>query len=436
LHPFTPFLRGWKVFVGIAVVATTQLHDQLGNHWLWTAVLAALPVGAAYGFVSWHFTSYAIHDGDLRVDTGVLFRRSRRVRLDRLQAVDVVRPLVARALGLAELRLEVAGGSSAEAPLAYLAEGDALALRAEMLARAAGLHEETPEAPEHVLEVVPFGRLVRGELLRGQIWVGAVLVLVAGSGAAFTGSPAALFALLPALIAFVGVPVRRVVNDFDFTLATSPDGLRLRHGLLETRSQTVPPGRVQALRVVEPWLWRRVGWARVEVTVAGYMGEHSESSQVSVLMPVIPVGDLSRLLAVVLPGVSIPEVRLFGVPRRARWLDPVGVRFRAAGADERVFVSRRGRFRRETDVVPHERTQSLRLAQGWLQRVLGLVSLHLDTTPGPVHVVAAHRAADEARALLDREVVLARAARAADRTDRWMRDHGSADAPSGEDRAT
>jgi hypothetical protein len=53
-----------------------------------------------------------------------------------------------------------------------------------------------------------------------------------------------------------------------------------------------------------------------------------------------------------------------------------------------------------------------------------------------VHVVAEHRAADEARALLDREVALARAARAADRTDRWMRDHGSADAPSGEDRAT
>ena len=73
------------------------------------------------------------------------------MRLDRLQAVDVVRPLVARALGLAELRLEVAGGSSSEAPLAYLSEAAAQRLRAELLARAAGLHHETPEAPEVVL---------------------------------------------------------------------------------------------------------------------------------------------------------------------------------------------------------------------------------------------------------------------------------------------
>ena len=90
----------------------------------------------------------------------MLFRRSRRVRLDRLQAVDVVRPLVARALGLAELRLEVAGGSSSEAPLAYLSEAAAQQLRAELLARAAGLHHDTPEAPEAVLLEVPLGRLV------------------------------------------------------------------------------------------------------------------------------------------------------------------------------------------------------------------------------------------------------------------------------------
>src|SRR5204863_420924 len=77
----------------------------------------------------------------------VLRNRAGRVRLDRLEAVDVVRPLVARALGLAELRLEVAGGGSSEAPLAYLSEDAAQRLRAELLARAAGLHHSTPEAP-------------------------------------------------------------------------------------------------------------------------------------------------------------------------------------------------------------------------------------------------------------------------------------------------
>ena len=105
----------------------------------------------------------------------MLRKRSRRVRLDRLQAVDVVRPLVARALGLAELRLEVAGGGSSEAPLAYLSEDAAQRLRAELLARAAGLHHETPEAPEAVLLEVPLGRLVEATL-RSVALIGMLVV--------------------------------------------------------------------------------------------------------------------------------------------------------------------------------------------------------------------------------------------------------------------
>jgi putative membrane protein len=57
--------------------------------------------------------------------------------------------------------------------------------------------------------------------------------------------------------------------------------------------------------------------------------------------------------------------------------------------------------------------QSLRLSQGPLQRRLGLADLHVDSPPGPVHVRARHRRADEARALLEQEQALARAARTA-----------------------
>ena len=117
------------------------------------------------------------------------------------------------------------------------------------------------------------------------------------------------------------------------------------------------------------------------------------------------------MLRRVLPDVDISTVAMHGVPRSARWVDPFAWRFQAAGADERVFVARRGRLRRETDVVPHERVQSARLTQGPLQRRLGLASIHLDTTPGPVRPTAAHRGAAEARRLLDAEVERARLAR-------------------------
>jgi putative membrane protein len=420
LHPLTPVLRGWKVFAAAVVIATQQLTvGDLPWPWLLLGIGVSIPLGIAYGYVSWRTTRYRIDAEDLRLETGVLFRRSRRVRLDRLQAVDVVRPLVARALGLAELRLEVAGGSSSEAPLAYLGEAAAQQLRAELLARAAGLEHDTPEAPERVLVKVPLSLLVESQLRSAGLIVALLVVAVFVVVTVVTGEWTVLAFTVPAAIGMVPAIVRSVIVHFDFTVAESPDGLRLRHGLLETRSQTVPPGRVQAVRIVEPLLWRSKGWCRVEVNIAGYAGDGE--AQTSVLLPVAPREQAFAVLSRVLPDVDVQSVRTYGVPRTARWCDPISWQGNAAGADDKVFISRRGRFRRETDIVPHERVQSARLSQGPLQRRLGLATVHLDTSPGPVHPTAHHRDAQDARNLLDAEVKLARQARAAALPERWMR---------------
>ncbi|MEO7853846.1 MAG: PH domain-containing protein, partial [Rubrivivax sp.] len=82
---------------------------------------------------------YRLTDTELQVESGVVTKRSRRVPLARLQAVDVVRPFYARILGLAELRLEVVGGGGgSEAPLAFLSDDDANLLRARLLDLSAG----------------------------------------------------------------------------------------------------------------------------------------------------------------------------------------------------------------------------------------------------------------------------------------------------------
>jgi putative membrane protein len=419
LHPLTPVLRGWKVFAVAVAIAAQQLASDVDFGYLLIGIAASIPVGIVYGYVSWRTTHFRIDDEDLRLETGVLFRRSRRVRLDRLQAVDVVRPLIARALGLAELRLEVAGGSSSEAPLAYLSETAAQKLRAELLARAAGLHHETPEAPEAVLVRVPLGRLIEAQLRSVAMLVMLVLLVALVTFTVGWQQWQLLGIVVPVAIGVLPALVRPVILHFDFTVAESPDGLRLRHGLLETRAQTVPPGRVQAVRIVEPWLWRPKGWVRVDVNVAGYTGDGQ--SQVNVLLPVAPREEAYAVLSRVLPDVDVSAVRTYGIPRRARWCDPVSWSGNAAGADDKVFVAHRGRFRREIDVVPHERVQSARLSQGPLQRRLGLATVHLDTSPGPVHPTAHHRDAQDARNLLDAEVELARRSRASARPDRWMR---------------
>ncbi len=419
LHPLTPLLRGWKVFAAAVAIAAQQAYGDVSTPWLLAAVAVSIPLGVAYGWLAWRMTRYRIGTDVLRLESGILHRRSRQVRLDRLQAVDVVRPFVARVLGLAELRLEVAGGSSSEAPLAYLSEDAAHRLRAELLARAAGLHHDTPEAPEQVLLEVPLARLVESVLRSVAVIVSVVALVVLLVVATVLQQPGILIGFaVPFVFAFVPATTRTLFLHFGFTVADSPDGLRLRHGLLETRAQTVPPGRVQAVRITEPLLWRSKRWCRVEIDVAGYVGQGQD--QASVLCPVAPRDEAFRVLARVLPGVDIDAVPLAGVPAAARYVDPFAWRKLGAGGDDRVLVTRHGRLTRVTDVVLHEKVQSVRLVQGPLQRRLGLASVHLDTTPGPVTAFAAHRDQREARAMVDAEVERARVSRAGAGPDRWM----------------
>ena len=98
-------------------------------------VLAMLVAGAVYGTASWLRTKYWIEADELRVDTGIVSRQSRRIRVDRLQGIDIVQPFVARVFGLAELKMDVAGGGSGEGSLAFLSLRDAQDLREVLLSR-------------------------------------------------------------------------------------------------------------------------------------------------------------------------------------------------------------------------------------------------------------------------------------------------------------
>jgi putative membrane protein len=410
LHPLTPLLRGGRtLLVLLGVLGSQGLRDR-PPVLLTVAVLAVATVLAALaGWVSWRTTRFRLSGGELQVDSGVLVKRARRVPLARVQSIDVVRPLIARLLGLAELRLEVVGGGETEAPLSYLSEPDAQRLRAQLLSTG-GATGAPP--PEQLLVRVPTGVLVTSVLLSGPVVLTVALVPVLLVVLAIEPQAAlpALAALVPAFLGVGSVAVRRVLNGYGSTVSESPEGLRLRHGLLDTRSQTVPAGRVQGVRVREPLLWRAPDWAGVDVDVAGYAARGEEQAGTSALLPVAPRQLATAVVARVLGG-DLP-VADRPVPRRARWRAPLSHRRLRVGVDARHLVVTSGVLTTTTDIVPLAKVQSLRLTQGPWQRRLGLADVRADTAgrrlPG---AVARHRDADEARALLVELTGLARAAR-------------------------
>ncbi|WP_452094409.1 PH domain-containing protein [Dactylosporangium darangshiense] len=350
LHPLTPLVRGAKLVALAAVAVSWRGLSDLGlEHWL-MAMAAILILAVVVSAVVWAVTGYEVVGRELRVHEGLLSRRVRAIPLDRVQAIDVVRPALARVFGLAELRLEVIGGGKAEAPLAYLTVAGATQLRASLLGLATGAAGGAEPAAERTWFTVDNRRLLVAQLLTPQ-------VLAVPVGAAFVLWPAlahpdwTLIGAASTITAFLGVfqvPVRRILDEWDFRIAADSAALRLRQGLLNKRSQSVPPRRVQGVKVTWPLLWRLPGWARAHIDVAGYGGDGEEQLRAGTLVPVAGSADAVSVAAVMLGAAVDPRpaplpidaaaLPVSGPPRRAVWLAPV-----------RVVPHRRGRHARRGD---------------------------------------------------------------------------------------
>ncbi len=470
LHPASPALRSWKLLVllllfygqnrGRALLDGEGDAPGLGELALAGALLLLVVVVAtAGGIASWWFSRYAVDDEAVRLHTGVLARQQRSARLDRVQAVDLVRPPTARVFGFAEVRVEVAGGAGSAIRLAYLRRADAEALQATLLDRAQQVGGEagepgvvgparrptgavepggvepgdvergaiepgpedlgdhaprphphphpTPRPPGREVLTVPLGRLL-GSVALSTLPPFLVVVGVTVVALVVTGSGAAFFGAAPLLLGLGATVWRDVSRGGAWTVETAQAGLRLRHGLLERRTQSIPRGRVQAVRVSQPVLWRPASWWRVEVNVAGYGLEDGEGASTRVV-PVCSRAQVDELLALVLP-VTLDDRHVSGgltgvsgigdtsgtgdgwlcSPRRARFLDPFGWRRQGLMATPEALLVRRGRLSRRLDVVPHGRVQSLAVGRGPVERRLRLVTLVVHSTPGPVTPVAPH----------------------------------------------
>jgi len=416
LHPLTPVVRAGRI-VSVLLVALV-ISNARGHSDDTGAVydLVLVVVVAAAGVIRWLVTRWTLDGVTLRIESGLLRRDSRQLPLARIQAVDVVRPFLARLFGLSELRVRLAGSSSADGRLAYLSEQVAADLRARLLATHHGIDPDTPEPAEQTLTTVPAGRLIGSVLLSGAITfvpsVVALLVLIrlSSTAAVIFGSAFATY-----LFGFVQGVWRRISSLYGFSVANAPDGIRIRRGLLGTVAETIPARRVQAVRLIEPFFWRLFGWCRLEVDVAGAAGREERGGRSTTsTKSLLPVGshDLARhLIATVIPE---PPPTTTPPPHRARLKAPFSYHFLEAGHNDVLVMAVTGRVRRTTTWVPMVKAQSIRRIQGPVQRRLGLATVHLDAAGKRIRAEFRDRTTDETDRLMDDLTALSRAARKAE----------------------
>lgn len=423
LHPLSPVVRGGRATTAIAILLVLSIfgRGKLSDAIPQLAVVGILLVG---GFVSWLVTRWRIEEDDLRIETGLLRRRSLRFPLSQVQAIDVVRPGLARMFRVAELRLRLAGSSGATARLAYVAEHEVEPLRDQLLALAKGarLDADTPEPPtaeepvapeEHLVAVVSSGRLVASIALE-YWWLIAILVglLVGVAVSPHTVGPILVGGGLVWTVSLVTFLWRRFNQQYKLTVAEGPDGLHVRGGLVALTAEIIRPGRVQAVRLVEPVLWRPLGWCRLEVDLAGRQRSKGEGeAQRGQLRTLLPVG--TRAVGIELVDWLLPDRprELSRPPSRARWKSPLRYRALGWGRTDTCVATTSGRLRRIACWVPLEKVQSLRRVQGPIQRRLELATVHVDTAGRAVHTTLRDRDVAEADGALADLTDLARTAR-------------------------
>jgi putative membrane protein len=426
LHPLSPIVRGGRGTIAVVIILVPLAFGrrQDSGTFIQLGVIAFLLLA---GFVSWLVTRWRIEGDDLHLETGLLRRRSTRFPLAQVQAIDVIRLGLARVFNVAELRLRMAGPTGATARLAYLPEHEVEPLRDRLLALARGARAEEhgedgePEsvaspAPteERVLARVPTGRLIVSILI-SDVGVLAELVLVALIITAVVSPHAASGLVTGGLVWIISVFTlvwRRFNQLYRLTVAERPDGLHLYGGLVALTAEVIRPGRVQAVRMVEPVLWRLLGWCRLEIDLAGRQrGKGEGEAEKGQLRTLLPVGD--RKLAYELVDRLVPDRprELARAPLRTMWKSPLRYRALAWGRTDTCVATKSGRLRRVTSWVPLEKAQSLRYVQGPVQRRLRLASVHVDTAGRSVHATLRDRDVREARTALTELTELARAAR-------------------------
>ncbi|MDW4573640.1 PH domain-containing protein [Microbacterium sp. M3] len=513
LHPLTPLLRGGLFLLVVIGIIVANLRDRLlylflpwlnsdvedevrawevsggdpidfivaNNLYLLAAlaVLGALIVLVAVFYTSWRFHTFRITEDDVEVRSGILFRTQRRAPLDRVQGVNLTRPMIARLLGMAKLEV-VGAGTDANVKLEYLSTANAEAVRADILRLASGRRLATagpaapgaarpagrvatlghtvgreitgmiegPEAPVAEIESVvniPVGRLVASHIV-SMSTLGLLFAIVAIVVGVSQGVTWLLIGFVPAIIGFGAYWVRSIVRSLRYSIAPTPDGVRITFGLFTTITEIVPPGRVHAVEVTQPILWRPAGWWTIRINrLTGRSVTDSTTDQFTTVLPVGTAADVDRVLRLLQPSLPdheralVVQEGMFGpgegdtftnTPKRAWWIRPLSFRRNGFRLTADVLLMRRGVVWRKLVILPLARLQSFGLYQGPLDRATRVTNVRAHVVTGPVSPFLAAVDRDRALQLFDDVAHGSVRAALADRTHRWAQDETDAAPPA------
>jgi len=249
-------------------------------------------------------------------------------------------------------------------------------------------------APPESVVTMHAGRLLGSTVLHDRTIIFVLLVIAAAVLAAAAHLFVVLFGVVPALLGVGSQIVRRFSRSLRYSIAATPDGVRVGYGLLSTNNDTIPPGRIHSVEIRQPLLWRPADWWEVRINVASHSDRQEGGRRSSTILPVGSRAEVFKVLELVLPGIvgdgsrelvvaglarAVAGDGYTGSPRRAAVLRWFSWRRNGFALEPEAVLLRRGAIWRSLIAVPTARMQSVSLRQGPLLRMLRLADVHVHT---------------------------------------------------------
>lgn len=362
LHPWSwlfVLLQQVRQFIVPLVVLLFVGGRAEDSYLLWPLIgVAALVVAAVWQYFTYR---YRVDADRLVVREGVFERKVRQIPFARIHNVTLHQTLLHRAFGVAEVKLESAGGTKPEAEMRVLEMGEAMALERLIRIRGsapAGSIGSAATAADHggsgedagegrPLLALPFGELVRLGLVsnRGMVVVAGAFALAwqalpdrvlanlvtgyirqaAGyAGNAVDGVAGRVLAI--AMVVLLAMALLRLLSVLlaltqyhGFRLLLQGRRLTVERGLLTRLRTSVSRRRIQAWTLREGLLHRLLRRRSLHVDTAAGAGETGEQRGLRELAPIATADACDALVRDILPGVAWPPERWHGLHRLA-WL--------------------------------------------------------------------------------------------------------------------
>ncbi len=274
-------------------------------------VLAFFALSVSRTVVHFLTLRYRIEAGKLEIKSGLLNRRSRVLDPYRIQNIELVQNPLHKLTGLVELRIETA---------VSVEEAQGLKDALERLARKRrGLPEVAEEAPESetllslsVPEILAYG------LSQRRIGTVALLFAVGMEGLSLldpyttqqvAGELSTTRLLGAIILAFSGTWIfsgaQALLSHHGFRLTLRGETLVTTEGLLTRRRVEIPLGKVQLVRIDEPFLRRQMGFGTALIETAALGMADGEIRQAEGVVPMVEQESLGALVRQVTPAIEV-----------------------------------------------------------------------------------------------------------------------------------